>query len=448
MDSSDQRFASSDFVPKHRPWLLGRLLGYLRPYKWWVLISVLLGVLTIGSGVALLATSAWLISAAALQPSIADLSLAIVGVRFFGISRGIFRYLERLASHSVTFRLLANLRTSFYASLEPLAPAVFLRYQSGELFSRIVSDVEGLKEFYVRVIAPPAVATVISAAVLIFLANFHPLLAIGLLPFVLAAGLVLPGVVSKMTRGTGKDLVTIRASFQSKLADNILGMADLLVFDQERLAANEIFMLSRRFVILQRRLARTRAFHAGSNVLLSNLALLVILLSAVVLTGQGKLDAVYLATLTLATWAAFEAYQPLPAAAENLESSLQVAERLYEITSAPADVIDLLDPLPPAESANLVVKNLRFKYQSAGPWILDGFNLDLPRGKWVAIVGPSGSGKSTITNILLRLVGISSRSHRMGWRRGEELQASGCTSPIWNGGSRLSPVQCTGRPEY
>ena len=104
----------------------------------------MLGTLTIGSGVALLATSAYLISAAALQPSIADLSVAIVGVRAFGLSRGLLRYLERLVSHDVTFRVLARIRVWFYLALEPLAPAALQHRGSGELLAHIVSDIEVL----------------------------------------------------------------------------------------------------------------------------------------------------------------------------------------------------------------------------------------------------------------------------------------------------------------
>ncbi|MFC2063967.1 thiol reductant ABC exporter subunit CydC, partial [Chloroflexota bacterium] len=100
-----------------------RLITFLRPSWRWLLLSILLGSLTIFSGIALLATSAWLISTAALHPSIAVLQVSIVGVRFFGISRGFFRYLERLTSHQTTFRLLSRIRTWFYTSLEPLVPA-------------------------------------------------------------------------------------------------------------------------------------------------------------------------------------------------------------------------------------------------------------------------------------------------------------------------------------
>jgi ATP-binding cassette, subfamily C, bacterial CydCD len=94
--------------------LIWRLLVLLRPFAGWIALSVLLGSATIAAGIGLLGTSAFLIARAAEQPSIAVLQVAIVGVRFFGITRGVFRYLERLVSHSVNFRLLSRLRVAIY----------------------------------------------------------------------------------------------------------------------------------------------------------------------------------------------------------------------------------------------------------------------------------------------------------------------------------------------
>ena len=93
-----------------KPNPLLRVLRLALPFWRGMVLAALLGVLTIASSVGLMATSAWLISKAALQPSIAELGVAVVGVRFFGIARGVFRYLERLVSHETTFRLLAHLR--------------------------------------------------------------------------------------------------------------------------------------------------------------------------------------------------------------------------------------------------------------------------------------------------------------------------------------------------
>jgi ATP-binding cassette subfamily C protein CydC len=97
-----------------------------------VALSVLLSSITILASVALMGTSAWLISTAAIATSVAELGVSTVGTRFFGITRAIFRYLERLVSHDVTFRLLAKLRLWFYEKLEPLAPARLMNFRAGD----------------------------------------------------------------------------------------------------------------------------------------------------------------------------------------------------------------------------------------------------------------------------------------------------------------------------
>ena len=98
-----------------------------------------LGVLAAVSVVLLMAASAWLISAAALQPPLIVLSLAIVAVRAFALGRAVFRYLERLVAHDVAFRLLARLRVRFYRHLEPLAPAGLPAFRRGDLLARLVA---------------------------------------------------------------------------------------------------------------------------------------------------------------------------------------------------------------------------------------------------------------------------------------------------------------------
>src|SRR5262245_8310835 len=172
-----------------------RLLSFLKGSWRLVVLSVLLSTLTIGSSVALIGTSAWLISTAALHPSIADLGVSVVGVRFFGISRGICRYLERLVSHNVTFRLLARLRVWFYEKLEPLAPARLMEYKSGDLLARVIDDVDTLENFYVRVISPILTALLIGLSVAVFFASFYPPIALVLISFFLALGFILPLLV-------------------------------------------------------------------------------------------------------------------------------------------------------------------------------------------------------------------------------------------------------------
>ena len=96
-------------------------------------------------------------------------------MRFFGILRGVSRYLERLVSHNLTFKILTRLRVWFYKSLVPLAPARLLSYRSGDLLSRILSDIKSLEDFYVRSAAPPLVALLIGLGISLFLGRYNPI---------------------------------------------------------------------------------------------------------------------------------------------------------------------------------------------------------------------------------------------------------------------------------
>ena len=136
---------------------LARLLKLLAPFRWWIALSILLGFATIGAGVGLMPMSAYLISRAAVVSSVAELSLAIAGVRLFALSRAALRYVERYLTHLTTFRILTRLRVWFYSALEPLAPARLQQYRSGDLLTRVVADIETLEDFYVRVVTPPIV---------------------------------------------------------------------------------------------------------------------------------------------------------------------------------------------------------------------------------------------------------------------------------------------------
>jgi ATP-binding cassette subfamily C protein CydCD len=126
----------------------------MQPFAWRLSAGALLGGLSLGAAVGLLATSAWLISMASTHPPILTLEVAIVAVRFFGLSRGILRYSERLISHDAVFRMLTNLRVHIYKRLEELAPTSLPIFRRGELLNRVVNDVETVQDLWLRVVIP------------------------------------------------------------------------------------------------------------------------------------------------------------------------------------------------------------------------------------------------------------------------------------------------------
>jgi len=388
-----------------------RLFKLITPFTGRILLSVILGVATVASGVGLMATAAYIISAAALHPSIADLQVAIVGVRFFGLSRGVFRYLERLVSHDVTFRLLARWRVWFYQALEPLAPARLMRYHSADLLTRVINDIGTLENFYVRSLAPPLVAFLVILVTLSIMNGFSTQIAAGLFGFLLLAGVGLPLLAYRLSHNLGQQIAAARTNLSILLVDAIQGIADLLIYGQAKSQHTSLNQASAKLNRLQVRLNGVASLNSAIGTLLSNLAMLAVLVLAIQRVNHGLLDGVYIGVVCLIALTCFEALQPLPMVAQLADSNRAAASRLYELVDAQPQVIDPPQPLPLAGVTDLQVRDLAFKYpllpeevyrSSLTAFGLSGVSFSLPIGKHLALVGPNGSGKTTLVSLLLR----------------------------------------------
>lgn len=392
-----------------------RLVSFLRPYSGSVLLSILVGVATTASGIGLLGTSAYLIASAALQPSIADLQLAIVGVRFFGISRAGFRYLERLITHSVNFQLLSGLRSWFFAAIEPLAPARLSDYQRGDLLQRAIGDIELLENFYVRVAAPPLTALIVSAGMGWYTGQYQPLLGVVLAIGLLTGMLLIPWLAYLLGRGPGKALVLHRSKMSSALVETIQGLGDLTAFGQIQSSLQKIEVLGRQLSKVQMRYAWGSGGLNGLQMACANLTMLGIVWLAVPLVRAGTLEGVSLAVLALAALASFEAVTPLPQAAQQLTSSLQAAQRLFTLADQPVPVPEPKDPAICSPQSNAIrIRGLNFRYAPDQNLALEGIDLDLGEGKKLGLVGPNGAGKSTLGHLLLRLWDYDQGSIKIG----------------------------------
>jgi ATP-binding cassette, subfamily C, bacterial CydCD len=383
-----------------------RLLAFLDGSWRWVALSILLGSLTIGSGIALMGTSAWLISTAALHPSIAALELAVVGVRFFGIARAAFRYLERLVSHNVTFRLLGRLRAWFYESLEPLAPARLMEYRAGDLLARVIGDVNTLEAFYVRALAPPATAFLVGIAASVFLARSAVMLVAGLMASFLLLGLVLPIILQALSTRIGRDLVTQRAHLNASLVDSIQGLPDILAFGQGGARLAQIRTDGRRNGQAQRQMSRIGGLNGAAFTFFANLAPWLVLVLAIPEVASGHIRGVMLAPLVLVTASTFEAVAPLPLAAQTWSSTRAAARRLFELVDAEPAIAECAPRIAPSPTAigtaRLEFDTLSFRYATDLEPALRNISFRLEPGQRFAIVGPSGAGKSTLVSLLLR----------------------------------------------
>ncbi|MEW6502389.1 MAG: thiol reductant ABC exporter subunit CydC [Chloroflexota bacterium] len=381
-----------------------RLLGFLKPFWGWVSLSVLLNAATIFAGIGLLGTSADLIARAALQPGIAPLQVSIVGVRFFGISRAVLRYLERLVSHSVNFRLLAQLRVWFYRRVEPLAPARLQDYRSGDILQRAIGDIETLENFYVRVIAPPLSAILVTVGMGWF---------VGMVDWrmgaVLAGGLLMGGgglslLAYWVGQKRGAAYVQQMAQLNSEMVGIIQGITDIVAYSQEKIIQRRVESSLGNISQIQRRLIFESGVVNGLMIFLTNLTLVLLLWLTIPLVNGGAIEGYRLAVLAMLSLASFEAVNALPQSAQLLRGNLESAQRLFEISDQLPAVFEPRYPqeVPTAQLPRLEVNQLTFTYPGRLEPALKEIDLCLFPGKRVAVVGESGAGKSTLVQLLLR----------------------------------------------
>ncbi|HML39812.1 MAG TPA: thiol reductant ABC exporter subunit CydC [Bellilinea sp.] len=392
-----------------------RLLAFLQPFSGWVVLSVLVAAGTIAASIGLLGTSAFLIASAALHPSVGDLQVAIVGVRFFGIARAVLRYFERLISHSVNFRLLAQLRGWFYRALEPLAPARLMQIRSGDILQRAIGDIETLENFYVRVVAPPVTALMVTIGISLFVGRYAAILGWILLAGLLFGMLFIPLVAFVQGKQAGGRFIEARAQMNAMMLETVQGQPDLLVFNRLSAAAARIDQFGNQFVQAQRRLNLGAAGLNAINLLTANVTLWLVLWHGVPLVSSGSLDGVSLAVVALLTMASFEAVTPLAQAAQLFQSSLQAANRLFNLAEQQPAVNE---PELPQELVLPVSKfelnGIDFRYEDRLEEALHDIHLELHCGKKIAVVGASGAGKSSLINVLLRFWDFQTGEYLLG----------------------------------
>ena len=390
---------------------VARLLWLAGPMRARLLAAVVTGALATSCGVALLAVSGFILARASQHPGIIAISVAVVAVRGLSIGRALLRYLERLASHDVAFRVLSDVRVAIYRRLERLAPAGLHEFRSGDLLALLVSDVDSIQDVFVRGVAPPVTAALVGAGAatccLLILAPAGAVLAAGLL----AAGVVVPSVSAAVAGQAGRRTAPARGRLGAAVSELIAGAAELEAYGAQDAALRSCEDADAELTRLARRSALAGGLGSGLGVAVAGLTVWGVLLLGVAAVSAGSLTRVPLAVVTLTALAAFEVATPLTGAAMALGHSVSSARRIARVQDSPDPVHDPAAPLArPAGLTALALRGARVRYGASEPDALAGLDLDLRPGRRVALVGPSGAGKSTVASVLLRFRELNSGS--------------------------------------
>ena len=368
-------------------------------------LATVLAALTVLFGVGLMSVAGYLISRAAEQPAVLSLTVAIVGVRFFGLGRPIVRYLDRLASHDLAFRVLGRVRVRVYERLEPLAPAELEVYRHGDLLSRVVADVDALQFLYLRGLVPALAAVVASCVSVAVVAAFSTWAAVVLAIGLLAAGVAVPLLAGAIGRRAARTEAAARGELTAELVELLTGAGELSVYGRGVEAVGRVREADRLLTRLAGRAAFADGLADALRLFVTGATVTGVLAVAVEAHASAGLNRVMIATLALLALASFEGVQPLAQAGRELVASLAAGRRLLELTDREAAV---QDPAVPVELADrpvtVALEAVRARYEPDEPPVLDELTLSLEPGRRIALLGPSGAGKSTVANLLLRFL--------------------------------------------
>lgn len=413
----DTHQSGNSLASERKVQLLRRLVGRR------LLAGAALGAGALLAGIALSATSGWLIARAAQQPPILTLTVAVVGVRTFGLGRAALRYLERVVTHDGAFRVATRLRVELWRALTRLGPARTRALRAGEGQRRLVDDVDTVRDLLPRTITPPLVAGIAIAGAVVVQTLLLPAAGLALAVAVLVGATLAPLLALRVNRRATAVLAEGRRDVSARVLSLLDAAAELIAFGAHRTRRAELAAADNRLAAT----ARRQALGAGAAdlviILASGVAAIASTLLAANAVAAGTLDPVLAPVLALIPLTLAEALALLPPAAEHWDTLRTSRDRLAHLLTQPRSeghppcvecgegglhCVQRRECGPRGRALELRAREIGWP-ECAEP-VLRDVRVELPAGSRVAVVGPSGAGKSTMLAALLGfLPGVHSR---------------------------------------
>ena len=364
--------------------------------RWGLRTATLLGALSTASGVALTATAGWLITRASEQPPVLYLMVAIVGVRLFGLARPVLRHVERVLSHDVVLRELAERRAQVFADLVPLVPGR-LGPRRGDLLTRVVDDVDALLDERLRVRQPLVGAALVGAGAALLTGLVSPVA--GLVVLVVAATGGLAFALARRGTASAEPLVLAhRAALGTRVEEVAHGVREL---EQWGATDRALATVRAESAALARAVRRSSRAVAAATALTSSVAGLGVVAVAALVDPASTTPA-RLALLLLVPLALADVTGPLADAGALSVRARAARERLDRLAATEPAVSDPAVAEPAPTTYDVTMHRVGLGWD--GHPVLALEHLGLRPGEHVGVTGPSGSGKSTLAATLVRFI--------------------------------------------
>jgi ABC-type multidrug transport system fused ATPase/permease subunit len=378
-----------------------RLLGFLKPYKWSLIVSITLAVASQAAALAIAYLTATGLEQAFTEESREDLYLVAVLVLAVGAARAIFMAGRRLISGHQALGVEFDMRNALYAKLLRLSFRFYDRHQTGQLLSRATIDLQTVRFFlgYGLIFFFQNVLMVLGATAIMFVVNWRlALVATAVTPLIV----VFAYRYSTVSHPVLRDVQQKMADVATVAEENIVGVHVVKSFAQEQ---NELQKFSDRS---ERVFERSIDANKQRALYIPLLSFLPLIMQAGVLFVGGRMVAH--GTLDIQTFLFFNVLvvmlvMPLRMLGMWVGQSQRATasgERIFEIMDEPEEISNRPDAgdMPPGEG-RVRYEHVSFEY-APGRLVLKDIDLELEPGRTVALIGHTGSGKTTLASLVPR----------------------------------------------
>jgi ABC-type multidrug transport system fused ATPase/permease subunit len=393
-------------VPYRRTF--GRLLGFLRPYKWSLTLSIVLAVLSQAAQFASAFLTGAGIARAVDDQDTQALELIVAAILLVGISRAIFMAARRLISGRQALAVEFDLRNALYSHLVRLSFGFYDRHQTGQLMSRATVDIQTVRFFlgYGLIFFFQNLLTLFGAAAVMFIVNWKlTLVALWIAPLLIGLAYRYSHVAHPLLRDVQQQMANVATVAE----ENIVGVHVVKSFAQEQ-AEQAKFESSSEEVFRQSVAAnRQRALYVPLLSFLPLLAQAAVLLVGGRMVIDGSLTSGD-QTRDLAAFVSFNVLvlmmvMPLRMLGMwigQAQRATASGERIFEVLDEREEVADRPGAIElPSGPGRVAYRGVSFGYAERRA-VLHGIDLELEPGKTVALIGHTGSGKTTLAALLPR----------------------------------------------
>lgn len=369
---------------------------YLQRYKAPLMLAIFLGFCTFFSAGALMFNSGYLISkSASLPENILLVYVPIVLTRAFGVSRPVFRYIERLTSHNWVLKMTSKLRRKLYHTLEKDAMVFKQKYRMGDILGLLAEDIQYIQNLYLRTIFPLIIAVILYAFIVIAVGMFSIFFALYLALLLFILVIVLP-VWSVVVNGARQEREkTLKTELYTDLTDNVLGVADWIFSQRGVEYVDTHLQVEQELYQVQ---DQKRLFNHRVQVLFQLIYSFVVI-GLIVWTSQRFVGnhggaANWIAAFVLSAFPVVDAFVVLPEAMQESNVYKDSINRLNALDETPDEAPKNIE----VTDTRIQVEDLSFSYDHH--LVLDHLDLTIELGEKIAILGKSGSGKSTLASLI------------------------------------------------